>query len=122
MNDQIDNFAIFIFGIIAAAIGYLFDVPAATLWVAAIGSALGVAFSKEAKLMEAFCLIVIGTISTGWAVPLVLNLAPDIAQKSVAAFLSFSLIAFRVQIKQEVPRILSAIFEKIQDVIKGNKA
>lgn len=122
MHDNIDNFAIALFGFMAAAIGHLFDVPPATLWVAAIGSALGVAFSKEAKLLEAFFLIVVGTLATGWAVPVVLSYAPDVAQKSVAAFLSFTFIAFRVQIRQEAPKILVAVFVKIQDVIRGNKA
>ena len=122
MHDNIDNFVIALFGLVAAAIGHLFDVPASTLWVAAIGSALGVAFSKEAKLFEAFCLIVVGTLATGWAVPVVLKFAPEIAQKSVAAFLSFTLIAFRVQIRQEAPKILVAVFVKIQDTIRGNRA
>jgi|GEM_PF-2137299 uncharacterized membrane protein YhiD involved in acid resistance len=122
MNDNIPNIAIAFIGVLAAAIGHLFDVPPATLWVAAIGSALGVAFSKEASLIAAFILIVVGTLATGWAVPVVLKFAPDIAQKSVAAFMAFTFIAFRVQIRQEAPKILTAIFIRIQDFIRGNKA
>jgi hypothetical protein len=122
MNDNIPNIAIAFIGVLAAAIGHLFDVPPTTLWVAAIGSALGVAFSKEASLIWAFFLIVVGTMATGWAVPFFLKLAPDLAQKSVAAFLAFTFIAFRVQIRQEAPKILSAVFARIQEFIRGTKA
>lgn len=122
MNDNIPNIAIAFIGLIVAAIGHLFDVPAATLWVAAIGSALGVAFSKDASLCGAFFLILVGTLATGWAVPVVLKFAPDVAQKSVAALLSFTFIAFRVQIRQEAPKIMVALFAKLQEVIRGNKA
>lgn len=122
MNDNIPNIAIAFIGVMAAAIGHLFDVPPATLWVAAIGSALGVAFSKEASLIWAFFLIVVGTMATGWAVPFFLKLAPDMAQKSVAAVMSFTFIAFRVQIKQEAPKLLAAAFARLQDFIRGNKA
>jgi hypothetical protein len=121
MNDNIPNIAIAFIGILAAAIGHLFDVPPATLWVAAIGSALGVAFSKEASLMWAFFLIVVGTMATGWAVPFFLKLAPDMAQKSVAAIMSFTFIYFRVQIKQEAPKLMAAVFARLQDFIRGNK-
>lgn len=122
MHDNIDNFAIAIFGFMAAAIGHLFDVPPATLWVAAIGSALGVAFSKEASLTWAFFLIVVGTMATGWAVPFFLKLAPDMAQKSVAAVTSFTFIYFRVQLKREAPKLLSAAFTRLQGLIRGTKA
>lgn len=122
MNDNIPNIAIAFIGVMAAAIGHLFDVPPATLWVAAIGSALGVAFSKEASLIWAFFLIVVGTMATGWAVPFFLKLAPDMAQKSVAAVTSFTFIYFRVQIKQEAPKLLSAAFTRLQGFIRGNKA
>lgn len=122
MNDNIPNIAIAFIGVMAAAIGHLFDVPPATLWVAAIGSALGVAFSKEASLIWAFFLIVVGTMATGWAVPFFLKLAPDMAQKSVAAVTSFTFIYFRVQIKQEAPKLLAAAFTRLQGFIRGNKA
>ncbi len=120
MQDHIHNAAIFLFGILAGLIGTLFDVPAPTLWVAAIGSALGVAFSKQASFKEAFCLIMIGTLATGWAVPFFLKLAPGFAQKSVAALISFLLIGFRVQIKDELPKLVVAAFARLYQVIKGN--
>lgn len=121
MHDNIDNFVIALFGLMAAAIGHLFDVPPATLWVAAIGSSLGIAFSREASILEAFLYIVTGTVATGWAVPLVLNYAPDLAQKSIAAFLSFTLIAFRIQIKRELPKVIVSVFVRINDLIRGGK-
>jgi hypothetical protein len=120
MHDHINNVAVIFIGLIAAGIGHLFDVPPTTLWVAAIGSALGVAFSRQAGFLEAFFLIVIGTLATGWAVPVVLNLAPAIAQKSVAAGVSFILIAFRMQIKNELPKLLISIFSRLHQIIKGN--
>lgn len=122
MHDQINNIAVVLMGLVAAAIGHLFDVPPTTLWVAAIGSALGVAFSKETNLIQAFCLIVVGTLATGWAVPFVLNLAPAFAQKSVAAFISFSIIGFRVQIKNELPKLLVSVFSRLHRIIRGNQA
>lgn len=121
MNDQIDNLVILLFGLCASVIGHLFDVPPATLWVAAIGSSLGIAFSREASILEAFLYIVTGTVATGWAVPLVLNYAPDLAQKSIAAFLSFTLIAFRIQIKRELPKVIVSVFVRINDLIRGGK-
>ena len=122
MNDHISNAVIIVFGLCASLIGHLFDVPPATLWVAAIGSSLGVAFSNKASMCEAFFLILVGTVATGWAVPVFLKFAPDVAQKSIAAFFSFTLIAFRVQIKTEAPKLLISIFTRIHDLIKGNRA
>jgi hypothetical protein len=119
MHDQIDSFLVILMGLIAAVIGHLFDVPPTTLWVAAIGSALGVAFSKQASLIEAFLLIMFGTLLTGWAVPIILNFAPAIAQKSTAAFLSFTLIAFRAPIKRELPKLLVSVFTRLHQIIRG---
>lgn len=121
MSEHINNAVIILMGLAASVIGHLFDVPAATLWVAAIGSSLGVAFSREATFCQAFFLILVGTLATGWAVPIVLNFAPDLAQKSVSAFLSFTLIAFRNQIKNELPKILATLFQRIHQSIKGSK-
>lgn len=121
MNDQIDNVVILLFGLCASLIGHLFDVPATTLWVAAIGSSLGIAFSREASIIEAFLYILAGTLATGWAVPVVINYAPDLAQKSIAAFLSFTLIAFRVQIRRELPKVIVSVFVRINDLIRGGK-
>ena len=121
MSEHINNAVIILMGLAASVIGHLFDVPPATLWVAAIGSSLGVAFSREATFCQAFFLILVGTLVTGWAVPIVLSYAPDLAQKSVAAFLSFVLIAFRNQIKNEFPKILATLFQRIHQSIKGSK-
>ncbi len=121
MNDHISNAAIIVFGLCASLIGHLFDVPPSTLWVAAIGSSLGVAFSKESSFCKAFSLILVGTLLTGWAVPFVLKYAPDLAQKSVAAFLPLIVISFRGLIAEELPKILASIFARIHDTIRGTK-
>lgn len=121
MNEHISNAVIILMGLAASVIGHLFDVPPATLWVAAIGSSLGVAFSRETSLCKAFLLILIGTVATGWAVPIVLSYAPDLAQKSIAAILSFSFVAFRNQIKTEAPNFVISVFTRIHNTIKGTK-
>jgi len=120
MQQQIDNLLIPIFGLLSVAIGHLFDVPPHILWVAAIGSAAGVAFSRETTVFGGFVLILGGTLATGWSIPVVLEFWPTIAQKSAAAGLSFGLIAFRRQIRESVPKLVSAAFERLSNIIRGN--
>lgn len=120
MQQQIDNLLIPVFGLVSVAIGHLFDVQPAVLWVAAIGSAAGVAFSRETTVFGGFFLILGGTLATGWGIPVLLEFWPTIAQKSAAAGLSFGLIAFRNQIRDRLPLIVSALFERLGNIIRGN--
>lgn len=121
MQNQIDNLLIPVFGLVSVAIGHLFDVQPEILWVAAIGSAAGVAFSRETTVAGGFFLILGGTLATGWSVPVIMELWPVLAQKSVAAALSFSLIAFRHQLRENLPLLINSVFERLSSLIRGSK-
>lgn len=121
MQQNIDNILIAIFGFFSVAVGHLFDVPASVLWVAAIGSAAGVAFSRETSVHAGFLLILGGTLATGWSIPVLLEFWPTVAQKSAAAGLSFGLIAFRRQIRDSLPKVISAAFERLSSIIRGGQ-
>lgn len=121
MQQQIDNLLIPVFGLVSVAIGHLFDVQPEILWVAAIGSAAGVAFSKETTIFGGFVLILGGTLATGWSIPVLLEFWPTVAQKSAAAGLSFGLIAFRRQIRDSLPKVISAAFERLSSIVRGGQ-
>lgn len=108
MQDQIGHVFIVISGFISVAIGYLFDVPPAVLWVAAFGAAGGVALSRTENKCFGFLWIAGGTVATGYAIPFLTQHWPDYSAKSLAFFVALILIAFRYQIIDGVRKIIAA--------------
>jgi len=118
MHDQASNLLIFLSGLISVAVGYLFDVPPQILWIAAIGSAGGVAITRPSHPLQGFLLILFGTISTGYAVPFIAQHWPDMPQKSIAAFSGLLMIGTRNQIRENLPRLVAAAFTAAEGVIQ----
>jgi len=99
-------------GVISSLIAMLFDIEADILLVAFIGAWVGIALrdavpefsSKLAAMLHFFKtlgVVILGTISAAYCIPVILKHAPDIAtQRSVAAFTGFGLVYFYAQIME----------------------
>jgi hypothetical protein len=83
MHDQASYFFILISTGLSAAVAYLFDVPPQILWIAAIGSAAGVAITRATSPFYGFLWILGGTMVTGWSLPVAVELWPTFPEKSV---------------------------------------
>lgn len=83
-----DNLVQFIFGVggaIGSVIGFMFDVPAGTLWAAAFGSVIGVAMRPPVTMRTGALLILVGAASIGLILPLLMpHLGEGTPQKSIA--------------------------------------
>jgi hypothetical protein len=118
MQQQIDWFSAFIIGALATAGGHLFDVPMSVLWVAFIGSVAGVAAS-ETTALKAVALILIVTPATGWMLPFVMHFLPAPALKGLAFVISFILVAYWPLVRQQIPRLVVAVFDRATSIIRG---
>ena len=100
MQEFFTNVFILFSALLSVAVGYLFDVPPALLWLAAIGSAGGVAISKPHNPLWGFILIFAGTFAIGQLMSVVAHYWPSFPQKPVAFFAGLIAIGYRQQIKQ----------------------
>ena len=117
MQDFFTNIFILISALLTVAVGYLFDVPPPILWLAAIGSAGGVAISKPHNPFWGFILIFAGTVAIGQLIPIVSHYWPSFPQKPVAFFAGLLFIGHRQQIKEGVPKLLAAGFAGSEKLI-----
>ena len=97
-------------GVISSLIAMIFDIEADILLVAFIGAWVGIAlrdavpdfnskFSAILHFLKTLGVVIVGTISAAYCIPVILKHAPDIAtQRSVAAFTGFGLVYFYAQI------------------------
>lgn len=87
----------------------LFDLHPYVVLMAFIGAWIGIAlrdavpdFATKQAAIKHFCktlaIVVIATILTAWAIPIILKWQPGIAQKSVAGFTSLLLVYFYAEI------------------------
>jgi hypothetical protein len=123
MSDTIYNLIIFCSTVLAVLVGYLFDVPPAILWAAAIGSGFGVAFSRPTTPIYAAGWVFTGTIFLGFAMPLVAHYwqAGLAAQKAAAFFIALLGIGFRHKVKDGVNGLIDKVFDRASKIIGGEK-
>lgn len=117
MQEFFTNVFILVSALLSIAVGYLFDVPPALLWLAAIGSAGGVAISKPYNPFWGFILIFAGTVAIGQLIPIVGHYWPSFPQKPVAFFAGLLAIGYRQQIKEGAAKLLTAGFVGAEKLI-----
>jgi hypothetical protein len=118
MHDQASYFFILISTGLSAAVAYLFDVPPQILWIAAIGSAAGVAITRATSPFYGFLWILGGTMVTGWSLPVAVELWPTFPEKSVAAIGAMILIGFRHKILEKTPMLIDNAFETFSALLR----
>jgi hypothetical protein len=119
--DQISQGAVFIFGLFTGLIGFMFDVPAPTLWAAAVGSVMGIAIRPAISMRSGGLLVLSATVAIGLAVPIVMYFMPDgLPQKSVAALLSILMIGGRNLIPTIIQDVMKEFGETSKRVIKAS--
>lgn len=120
MQQQIDWFTAFAASSLAVIGGHLFDVPMSALWVAFIGSVAGFAAS-ETTVLKGVALILIVTPATGWMLPFVMHFLPAPALKGLAFVISFILVAYWPAVREHLPRLVDAVFDRLIGVIRGRQ-
>jgi hypothetical protein len=118
--DQISQGAVFIFGLFTGFIGFMFDVPAATLWTAAVGSMIGIAIRPPISMREGGLLVIGVTVAIGLAVPLALYFLPEgLPQKSVSALLAVFAIGGRNLLPTILQEVMTEFGETCKRVIRA---
>lgn len=118
LQQQLDWISAAIIGASATVFGHLFDVPPSALWIAFIGSIAGVAAS-ETTALKAVLFIVIVTPATGWLLPFFMHYMPPAALNGMAFVLSFVLVAYWPLVRQQIPRLVVAVFDRATSIIRG---
>jgi hypothetical protein len=120
MHDHLAQVAIVLGGMISGFIGFMFDVPAATLWTAAFGSALGVAFRPASEMKIGAALIIVGAAAIALLVPLVMpGLSEGVPQKSVSFLLALVTIGGRNLLPEITEGVMRAIGARLVGFISN---
>lgn len=117
INTHLNNAYIFITGIISGLIGFGFDVQAATLWTAAFGACIGVAFKPPVKVSHGVALIFGGAAGVGLLVPFFTHNLPAYPEKSLAFVVALFLIGGRNLLPSGVERLIEAFFNRLAALI-----
>lgn len=108
INTHLNNAYIIITGIISGLIGFGFDVQAATLWTAAFGACIGVAFKPPCKVWHGVALIFGGAASVGLLVPFFTPNLPSYPEKSLAFLIAVLLIGGRNLLPAGIEKAITA--------------
>ncbi|OZA06755.1 MAG: hypothetical protein B7X95_01380 [Methylophilaceae bacterium 17-44-8] len=117
LNTHLNNAYILITGIVSGLIGFGFDVQAATLWTAAFGACIGVAFKPPVKVWHGFAIIILGGASVGLLVPLITSSPPKYPEKSLAFLLAVVLIGGRNLLPAGIEQTITAGFNRLAALI-----
>ena len=119
MHDHFNQIMMMLIALVSSLFGLLFDVGPATLWVAAIGSALGAALNPPIQLRYGFLLIVQGTLAAGFIVPLfTLNLI-KYPEKSIAFLLAVMLVGGRNLLPIVIQKVFQALVDRLIQLISA---
>lgn len=117
INTHLNNAYILITAIVTGLIGFGFDVQAPTLWAAAFGCCIGVAFKPPVKVWHGFAIIILGGASVGLLVPLFMSDPPKFQEKSVAFLLAVILIGGRKLLPEGIEQTIAAGFNRLAVLI-----
>lgn len=117
INTHLNNLYIIITGIVSGLIGFGFDVQPATLWTAAFGACIGVAFKPPIKVWHGVLLIVGGAAGVGLLVPLFTYNLPSYPEKSLAFVIAVILLGGRNLLPGGLERLIETFFNRLAALI-----
>lgn len=106
-------------------IGEIFDIPPATVFVAFIGTFIGLVFRPSIEMpntsfdkfmlfIKTCVLLVAITMMVSWLTPWITHLLPNVAQKTIAACLGFVCMLKREQINSLVDYLTNFVSTKVK--------
>lgn len=116
---QIDQLITFFVGILLGIIGFMFDVPPATLWTAAFGACMGLALKPPMSVKIGILIIIGSAFSVGLMVPFFVSNPPTNPEKSISFVIALISVAGRNLLPQLAQDILTAFGDRIIELIKG---
>lgn len=119
MHDHLNQLIILFATLVSGLFGLLFDVGPATLWVAAIGSAIGAALNPPIQLRYGFLMIVLGTLAAGFIVPLFTHHLNTYPEKSIAFLLAVILVGGRNLLPIIIQNVFQALVDRLIQLISA---
>lgn len=118
MHHQIHEPVTILLGALTAMIGFMFDVPPATLWTAASGCFIGLALKPATCIKYGMLLVFGGAAGVGWLIPFFTSDPPSVPEKSIAFVLAVILIGGRNLLPEASQNILKAGIDRLIELIK----
>lgn len=117
--DHFNQTGAVIIGYVLGFIGFMFDVPIATLWTAAFGACLGLALKPPTSLKYGALLIFAGAAAVGLIVPFFTTEPPSYPEKSIAFLIALIVIGGRCLLPQLAQDVLKAAGDRFIQLISG---
>lgn len=109
-------------GTIAAVFGFVFDVPASTVFAAAAGAFFAVRLSDTVGFFQSLRMISAGTFAGALLTALFIAWAGPYPQRGVAMTLAFVLIYYRVELLASVRTLLKGEgLDRLRAILEGFK-